>query len=343
MRVLVSGANGFLGQRVVELLLRRGHSVRALIRPASIEPQEWRDNVETFRADLRVHDDLVSAFAGVDSVIHAAAATSGNEDVQFASSVVGTERFLNAMARSSVKRLIHVSSLVVYDWACAAGTMDEDTPLDKDIYGMGAYTIAKVWQERVVSKYAAAHEWQLTVMRPGFIWGSQRAAIAGMGRHVGRAYLLFGPLTRLPLSHVVNCADCLVTAIEHPSAIGENFNVIDGDEIRVWRYAREYAARTQQPGLLVPIPYRVGLGIAKLASFTSRMLFGKKGKLPSLLVPRRFESQFKPLRFSNQKVRELLQWCPPMNFDECLNLTYRSSQNKKVSTIKHKDGMALKK
>jgi nucleoside-diphosphate-sugar epimerase len=329
VRVLVSGANGFLGQRIVELLLKRGHSVRAVIRPTSIEPHEWRGKVETFRADLRAHDDLVSAFAGVDSVIHAAAATSGNEDIQFASSVVATERFLEAMARSSVKRLIHVSSLVVYDWACATGTMDEDTPLDKDIYSMGAYTIAKVWQERVVSRYAAAHGWQLTIMRPGFIWGSQHAAIAGMGRHVGRVYLLFGPLTRLPLSHVVNCADCLVTATEHPLAIGENFNVIDGDEIRVWRYAREYAAGMQQPGLLVPIPYRIGLGIAKLASLMSRMLFGKKGKLPSLLVTRRFESQFKPLRFSSQKVRDILKWRPPLNFDECLKLTYRPPQNKK--------------
>jgi nucleoside-diphosphate-sugar epimerase len=327
MKVLVSGANGFLGQRVVELLLKRGHSVRALIRPTSTEPHEWEDKVETFRADLRVHDSLVSAFASVDAVIHAAAATSGNEDIQFASTVVATERFLEAMARSSVKRLIHVSSLVVYDWGRAAGTMDEDTPLNKDIYGMGAYTIAKVWQERVVTRYAAAHGWQLTIMRPGFIWGPQHAAIAGMGRHVGRVYLLFGPLTRLPLSHVVNCADCLVTAIEQPLAVGENSNVIDGDGIRVWRYAREYAARTQQPGLLVPIPYRVGMGIAKLASLVSRILFGKKGKLPSLLVPRKFESQFKPLRFSSQKVRELLKWCPPLSFDECLNLTYRSPQN----------------
>ena len=60
---------------------------------------------EIFRADLRVHDDLVSAFDGINSVIHAAAATSGNEDIQFASSVVATERFLEAMAQSSVDAL----------------------------------------------------------------------------------------------------------------------------------------------------------------------------------------------------------------------------------------------
>jgi nucleoside-diphosphate-sugar epimerase len=328
MRVLVTGANGFLGQQVVDQLLARGHSIRALIRPASAEPK-WRGEVEVFRADLRVHENLVSAFDDVDSVIHAAAATGGSEDIQFASTVVATERLLDAMVKSSVKRLIHVSSLAVYDWSGAKNTMDEDTPLENNIYDMGAYTIAKAWQERVISRYATVHSWELTIMRPGFIWGPGHAVVAGMGRHFGRIYLLFGPLTRLPLSHVVNCADCLVTAVESPLAIGEKFNVVDGDDIRVWRYVHEYAKRTKQLGLFVPLPYWFGLGIAKLASLTSQILFGKKGKLPSLLVPSRFESQFKPLRFSNRKLREILKWSPPLNFEECLTSTYFSFKNEK--------------
>lgn len=321
MKVLVSGAAGFLGRHVTDCLLKRGHQVRAIVRPASKAPS-WDEEVEIFRADLRVHDNLVSAFDDVDSVLHLAAATSGDEDVQFASTVVGTERFLEAMARSVVKRLIHVSSLVVYDWTRANGTMDENTPLLTDPYSMGAYAIAKVWQERVAAKFARNHSWDLTVMRPGFIWGPEHAEIAGMGRHFGRAYVMFGPLTRLPLSHVVNCADCLVLTAERPAAIDQTFNVIDGDDIRVWRYVLEYARRTGQRGLMLPVPYRVGHGVARLASLTSRRLFGNKGKLPSLLLPRRFESQFKPIRFSNRKLKKILAWEPPLNFDQSLSATY---------------------
>jgi len=321
MKVLVSGAGGFLGRYVVARLLDRGHNVRAIIRPSSPIPT-WSSAVDIFRADLRVHERLVSAFDGIDAVLHLASATSGNEDVQFASTVVATERFLDAMAKSSVKRLVHVSSLVVYDWARAKRIMNEDTPLLNDIYDMGGYTIAKVWQERVVLRLATAHSWDLTIMRPGFIWGNKHAQIAGMGRHLGRTYLMFGPFTRLPLSHVVNCADCLVAAVERPAAAGESFNVIDGDNIRVWRYVREYAKRTGQRGFLVPLPYRFGLGVAYLAALVSQILFGKKGKLPSLLMPRRFESQFKPIRFSNQKLKEKLAWNPPLSFDQCLNETY---------------------
>ncbi len=233
MKVLVTGAGGFLGRNVVDQLLERGHRVRAIIRPASPAPN-WKSDVEIFRADLRTHDDLLSSFEGIDAVLHLAAATSGSEDVQFASTVVATEKFLGAMAKSSVKRLIHVSSFVVYDWARANGTLDENTPLLSNPYHMGGYTIAKVWQERVVIRFAQTQSWDLTIARPGFIWGAQHAEIAGMGRHVGRVYFMFGPLTRLPLCHVTNCANCLVSAVDRPTAsIGQTFNVIDGDDIRV--------------------------------------------------------------------------------------------------------------
>jgi len=321
MKVLVSGAGGFLGRDVVERLLARGHRVRAIIRPASGSPK-WQNDVEIFHADLRNSEKLESAFDGIDAVLHLAAATSGNEDVQFSSSVVATERFLEAMAKSPVKRLIHVSSLVVYDWHRVNGIMSENNSLLANPYEMGGYTLAKVWQERVVAKYAKAHSWDLTIMRPGFIWGRRHAEIAGMGRHVGRLYLMYGPRTRLPLSHVTNCADCLVAAVERPSAVGEIFNVIDSDDIRVWRYVREYKNRTRQPGVLIPLPYRFGLVIAHLARLVSRRLFGTKGQLPSLLIPSRYESQFKPIRFNTHKLRETLAWSPPLSFDACLDETY---------------------
>jgi UDP-glucose 4-epimerase len=201
--------------------------------------------------------------------------------------------------------------------------MDEHTPVRTDIYDMGAYTIAKSWQERVVSRYARSHSLELSIMRPGFIWGLDHVDIAAMGRHSGRLYLMFGPFARIPLSHVVNCADCLVTALERPAAIGQAFNVIDSDEVRVWRYVREYARRSGQPGIAIAIPYRVGLAVAQLASLVSRSLFGDKGKLPSLLAPRRFESQFKPIRFSNRKLKDVLGWTPPLSFRACLDLSFR--------------------
>jgi nucleoside-diphosphate-sugar epimerase len=325
MKILVTGAGGFLGRYVVRCLLARGHSVRALIRPASSAPN-WGSRVDTRYGDLRSELDLPSLFDGIDGVMHLASATSGNEDTQFASSVVATERLLDAMTRSSVKRLIHISSLVVYDWSKAAGYMDENTPLLADPSGMGAYTIAKVWQERLVQDVAKKAALELTIARPGFIWGRNHVNIAAMGRRLGRSFLMFGPLTRLPLTHVYNCADCLVAMLENRNSIGRIYNIVDSDDVRVWRYVREYARRTHQSGALIPLPYRAGYWTARLASRISRTLFGAKGKLPSILTPTRFESQFKPLRYRTELLSETLGWTPPKPLDQCLNDSYSTER-----------------
>src|SRR5271165_754385 len=317
---LVTGAGGFLGRFVVEKLLQHGHCVRAIVRPLSTAPG-WRGDVDIFPADLRVGGDLSRAFDGVDAVIHLAAATSGSEDVQFASSVVGTERFLGAMAQSSVKRLVHISSIAVYDWSSIRSVMDEMSPVAKNIYEMGAYTMAKVLQERLVTRSASNNGWDLTIMRPGFIWGPGHSQISGMGGQSRRLYFTFGLGTRLPLSHVLNCADSIVLALETPQRGIHTFNVFDADDVRVRRYVAEYRRRSGKPGWIVPIPYRAGLGLATLAAMTSRAAFGRRGKLPSLLMPKRFESQFKPIRFSNEKLRRELGWVQPYSFQQCLDFT----------------------
>ena len=101
MRVLVSGAGGFLGKHIVARLLQRGHVVRAIIRPGSPTPA-WQSDVEIVLADLRAKESLMPAFKDIDVVIHAAASTSGGEDTQFSSTVVATENFLNEIKLSNV-------------------------------------------------------------------------------------------------------------------------------------------------------------------------------------------------------------------------------------------------
>src|SRR5206468_7107984 len=131
---------------------------------------------------------------------------------------------------------------------------------------------------------------------------------------VGRFHLLVGPIRRPALSHVENCADAFVEATENAAAIGHTFNVIDNDLPTVWRYAGEYLRGTGTSGVRVPVPYWFGKAITQMAQLTSRMLFNGKGKLPSILIPMRFEARFKPVRFSNDKLREVLGWSPPLDF-----------------------------
>src|ERR1051326_6371860 len=188
MKALVTGANGFLGRHVVDALLARGIEVRALVRPAARSgPLGWPSSVEVFKADLRTSRELRRAFEGVDVLLHLAAVVSGGEDAQFAGTVVGTERLLEAMATSTCQRLVLCSSFSVYDYSSVRRTLNENSPLHQasDIYSRDGYTISKWWQERVTRRFAEKYAWDLTVLRPGFIWGHDHGYVAALGQRFG--------------------------------------------------------------------------------------------------------------------------------------------------------------
>jgi 2-alkyl-3-oxoalkanoate reductase len=322
MRILVTGANGFLGRRVVAVLLAQGHTVRALVRPAtSLAELGWPDSVEIVRADLRAAHELAPAFAGVDVLIHLAAAVTGGQDAMFASTVSGTERLLAAMAASACRRIVLASSFAVYDWTETRGMLDENSPIatGAGLYARDGYAIAKAWQERVTRRLAAEHGWDLTVLRPGFIWGRDHGYLAACGQKIGRVHLVIGPFSHLPLTHVDNCADLFARAAVDPRAAGQTLNVVDGPGERIWSYLGSYLKGSGERGLRVPFPYTVAIAMVRLAFAT---ILKRNGKLPGLLIPCRFEARLKPLRYTNRRARELLGWHPPCDHAECLRRTY---------------------
>jgi len=313
--ILVTGASGFLGRHVVAALRERGHQIRAMVRPAAdTKALDWQD-VDVFRADLRGDCDLTAAFDDVDLLVHLAACVVGDDSDHLASTVVGTERLLHAMARSHTRRLILASTFSVY--ACSVrGTLDECSPLEgAAVYERGAYAIAKLWQERITREFAARHNWLLTILRPGIIWGAGNLLPGAVAQPLGRRDVIIGPNRRLPLTYVENCADCFAAASEHPAAAGEVFNVLDDDRITAWQFVREHRRQTHSARPTFLIPYGLSYAAAAGATAVSRILLGPGGKLPSLLMPSRL-AVFKPMRFSSRKAKSVLEWTPRWTFEE---------------------------
>jgi UDP-glucose 4-epimerase len=277
--------------------------------------------VQVFRADLRASRDLERAFDDVDVLVHLAAAVTGGEDAQFASTVTGTERLLDAMARSRCSRLVLASSFSVYDWSRITGLLDESSPLESgdDLYQRDGYSIAKSWQERVTREYAERHGWHLTVLRPGFIWGRDHAYVAALGQQIGPVHIVIGPTAHIPMTHVENCADLFAVAATDPRAVGQTFNVVDGFGERIWSFLGSYLKGMRERGLRIPVPYALAHGLVRLGFET---VFRRNLKLPQILIPCRFESRLKPLRYTNARARSVLGWQPPLSLNECLSRTF---------------------
>lgn len=324
MRLLVTGAAGFLGRHVVERALAGGHDVRALVRPATDAARlDWGDRVELHRGDLRADAGLADALGGIDAVVHLAATTAGDEDEAFVSGVVGTERLLAAMEKRGTRRIVLASSITVYDWTRASGVLTEDSPLEASIYTRGGYTVAKVWQERLVERMAEGGLLDATVLRPGFIWGNGNDYVAGAGIAAGPMDVVFGRRTLLPLTYVENCADCFVAALDADAAVGEVFNVVDDEGVAAARYLAIRARAAGRQPRLVSVPYPIARAVVRAVDGIARGVLGERRKLPSLFYPARFDARFKPLRFSREKLRARIGWEPPIAWDEAVRRTFQ--------------------
>jgi nucleoside-diphosphate-sugar epimerase len=326
LKALVTGASGFLGRSIVAELLKRGHHVRALIRPATdVERLPWRDEAELFFADLREHPELEAAFEDIDVLLHLAAVVKSAGEPQFAGTVVGTERLLHAMQSSQTRRIILASSFSVYDWLKTRRVMSERAQLESNLYERDEYAIAKTWQENLVRRAALENGWQMTILRPGFLWGAGEDWVHGAGLRLPGFLIVNGPFRRLPLTHVENCAHCFVAAAENEAAIGEVFNVVDTDRIRAWRYSSDYVRLSGERLRLIWVPYWFGYQLSVWTSRVCRWLLGKSARLPGVLSPIRHAARFRSFHFPNEKLRSQLGWEPPLSYEQCLRRTYESS------------------
>ena len=314
MNVLVTGAAGFLGRRIVAALSGAGHRVRALVRsPAAAAFPAPAESIEVVAADLGGPSDLAPALRGIEAVIHLAASMSGSHQARYAETVRSSARLFDAIDRSPVRRVLLCSSFAVYDWLQAHRVADETLPLKRGLPTRD-YAGAKLWQERAATERSA---WRLTILRPGFIWGGEGGIPRGcLGPKIGPLQLVVSPGRVLPLTYVLNCADAFRAALENPRSIGEAVNIVDDAEISAW----EFAGRTRRGALRparVPVPHALAWPAVRALARLSKEL-GWSAQLPSMLAPERFAQVFRPLRFSTEKQARVLGWRSPLSFRSAL-------------------------
>jgi nucleoside-diphosphate-sugar epimerase len=332
--VLVTGAAGFLGRKVVEALRAKGQRVRVLVRNPAAATKFGADT-QVLVGDLGDPRAVDHAIDGVGIVYHVGAAMRGGPRAFEAGTVWGTRNVIDACLKHDTKRLVYVSSMSVFDHAGRdpATTMTESSTLEPHPNWRGAYTQTKLAAETLVRDAIRDKGLRAVVIRPGQIFGpgAERVTPNGTIALAGRWLAIGEPTQTLPLVYVDDVVDALLLAGESDAALGHVINVVDPSTTTQQHYL-DRAKRKLGPELRVMrVPVKVFMGVAYGVEMLGRVL---KRDVP--LTRYRVRS-LRPLsNFDLTQARTRLGWEPRVGLARGLDTTFGAN----VAAVPTPDGTA---
>jgi nucleoside-diphosphate-sugar epimerase len=324
--IVVTGAAGFIGGKVVDKLIEYGfRRLRCLVRPTSNVSSLTRHR-ERAGVDLDILEgDLLSPVIcerlvdGAAVVYHLAAGVDKAFPVAFLNSAVATRNLLHAVSKQpGVKRFVNVSSFAVYSnkGTRRGSLLTEESPTERDATSRGdAYTYGKIKQEELVFEFSRSTNLSISTIRPGAVIGPGRAAISGrVGIDTFGLYFHLGGSNKMPFTYVDNCADAIARAGVLGAAGGQIFNVVDDDLPTSRRFLKLYKAEVGK-FRSIAIPY---FATYFLCYSWEKYVVWSRGQLPPVFNRRRAEAEWKGNTFSNRKLKEMLGWRPWIPMDQAI-------------------------
>jgi len=317
--IFITGATGLVGGHAAEEALRRGHRVRALVRPTS--DTRWLDQwgVETIVGDLQDRNTIRTGIAGADWVFNCAAKVGDwGALAEFRQlNVEALRLLLDAATDSRIERLVHVSSLGVYEGRDHHGT-DETVPPAAN--SLDAYTRSKTEAEALVLQYYRDRGLRATIVRPGFIYGERdRTVLPKLLLNLRRGtFAYFGSGEQvLNCIYVKNLVHGMFLAAEHPDAVGEVFNLTDGQRVT----KKQFVGTVAKLAGLRPPSRHIPRGLARfLANLVERIAKLRGAKNPPIINKARYKFLGLHLDYSIDKARRTLGYQPLYNFEQAIEL-----------------------
>lgn len=304
-RVLVTGANGFVGRALCAEAAARGFGVSAATR----QPCHFLSNVKNYVVDsLDDGTNWQLALAGINAVVHLAARVHVMQDTasdplaQFRRvNVEGTLNLARQAAAAGVGRFVFVSSIKVNGEATQPGYLfkADDAPAPLDAYG-----ISKMEAEQGLRKIAAQTGMDVVIIRPPLVYGpGVKANFAAMMRWLRRGVPLpLGAIdNRRSLVALDNLVDLILTCLTHSAAANQTFLVSDGEDVSTSALLRRMGEAMNRPARLLPVP----TGLLKLAA----TLVGRRDMAQRLCGS---------LQVDIEKNHQLLGWRPPLTLNQGL-------------------------
>jgi len=337
--ILVTGATGFIGSRLVVNLLDRGfRNVRCFIRPSSdvARIEVLNDlgrngaRIEVIRGNLLSREDCAAATKDVAIIFHLAAARGEKSFPDaFMNSVVTTRNLLEAARlHARLRRFVNVSSFAVYTnmqkpvWRL----LDESCPIEKqpDLRG-DAYCFAKVKQEEIVNEYGRKFAMPYVTVRPGYVYGPGNEGITGrVGIGTFGIFLHLGGSNDVPFTYVDNCAEAIALAGLKKGVDGEVFNVVDDDLPSSKQFLRLYK-NAVRPFKSIYLPHFASYALCYLWERYSRW---SERQLELAFNRGTWNSYWKKTRYSNHKLKTRLAWAQKVPTPEGFRRYFEACRSK---------------
>ena len=303
-KVLVTGADGFIGSHLVEALLERGYEVKAFVYYNSFNTWGWLDTlskeklsqIEIFSGDIRDPNGVFEAMDGVDIVYHLAALIAipfsyHSPDSYIDTNIKGTLNVLQAARKRETERVLVTSTSEVYGTAKYV-PIDENHPFQ----GQSPYSATKIGADRLAESFYRSFNLPVTIVRPFNTYGPRQSARAVIPTIItqllaGYEQIRLGSLTPTrDFNFVKDTANGFIKISEHDNTIGEEINIATQKEISIVALAKELIRQINPKAEIVCEEVRL----------------------------RPEKSEVNRLLGCNEKIRQLTDWIPEYSLEQGL-------------------------
>ncbi len=302
--VMVTGGTGFIGGHLSKRLVEVGATVHLLARNPEKADEARKSGYHVTEGDLSDTDAINEAMRGCERVFHCAHNFQLGLEDAIRVNVGGTKNLLQAARKEGVSRFIYLSSVAVYGLTPPDGTDESHEPqLTGD-----PYADSKILAEKEVLSFSRKHGLPVVILRPAIVYGpaSRVWSINILRSLQGRDTIVVGDGDGICNSlYVDNLVDSIILADESDVAVGEAFNITDG-EVCTWKEYIGYYARM----LGLEAPPSCPKWLAYIVAYTFLPPFVLEGMLPQSI-------SWEPARFFVRGTRFVLNTIREPSFRIC--------------------------
>ena len=312
-KILVTGAEGFIGSHLTELLVNEGYDVRAMVQYNSFNNWGWidtfdkeiKDKLDIFLGDVRDPNGVRTAMKDVDAVFHLAALIAipysyHSPDMYVDTNIKGTLNILQAARDLGTKRILVTSTSEVYGTAQYV-PIDEKHPYQ----GQSPYSATKIGADRLAESFYRSFNLPVTIVRPFNTYGPRQSARAVIPTIItqllsGKEEIKLGSLTPTrDFNYVKDTARGFLEIYKSDKTIGEEINIATQREISIGDLANELIRQINPNARIICDEQRV----------------------------RPEKSEVNRLLGCNEKIKRLTNWRPQYTFEEGLAETIEFLKN----------------